>query len=105
MLVCIYKLHYLSIIGFMEKKGKTLKEFIPVVDKSISNTKNIGKKKKLNHVFVFYVYIGNLDGDDIEKYINKTAKRISLSEKYKGVECLFIPTREDYGTETIIRIL
>ena len=78
---------------------------IPIIHKSMSNTRKNKKKKKLKHLFAFYINVGNIDEKDIEEYINKTADRISLSNKYKGVECLFIPTREDYGKNTIIKIL
>ena len=76
----------------------------PITHKSVSSSKN-KKKKKLKHVFAFYINIGNLDEKDVEDYIIKTADKISLSDKYKGVECLFIPTRCDYGMNTIIKIL
>ena len=57
----------------------------------MKETNKLGDKK----VFVFNVYIGNLDGKDIEKYVNDVSKRFETFNSYDDVEVFYVPVTQE----------
>lgn len=54
--------------------------------------KNILGDKK---IFVFNVYVGNIDDKDIEKYVNDISKRFETFNNYDDVEVFYVPVRQE----------
>ena len=51
----------------------------------------LGNKK----IFVFNVYVGNIDDKDIEKYVNDISKRFETFNNYDDVEVFYVPVRQE----------
>lgn len=76
------------------------------ITKKKSTQKPCVTKKHLTsdyHIFVFNVYIGNIDDKDVEKFIDTVSENLSLDKEFDNVRCYFIPVRDD-SLEPIVKI-
>ena len=62
---------------------------------------NLGNKK----VFLVNVYVGNIDDNQIDNYIDSFMNRLSVLSSYDDVHLIFLPSRtEPSGDSVIIKI-